>query len=287
MLSAYTTASAHRPRRFRSWQAWVLLAVLACTTVTTSAQPASAATGADTLIQVLFGDLPQSAGIDTNGDGALTIADIVPPSRVLFAGAVAELVPHAVGDELVYRVIDPMGRVTTETLTTISVDPDGTFVVDDQVVDSSQRLVVHALQSYTDTGNMLFSGSSTDLLRNVRTACSLPLLRLTTPILAGQISSTTILCEVRTVNPDVLLGTLRRTDTFIPIAIIDSLTVPAGTYTGVLHISGTTDLSGEHEGDEIYIAPGIGAILQLATFRRQTTRHELIGGTIGGLPVAR
>lgn len=265
-----------------------LCAVLVCTSVVMSAPPVWAASpSADTIIQVLFGDLPATDGVDANGDGALTVADVVPLVRVLFAGTVAELVPHAVGDQLVYRVTDPMGAVTTETLTVISLDAQGVFVVDDLVVDSGQRVLLHVTQAYTDTGTMLFSGNSTDLLRNLRTACSRPLLRLMIPVLAGQTLSTTVLCDVRTVNPDVLLGTLNRTDTFTPMDIVDTVTVPAGTYTDVLYIAGTTELSGEREADEIYIVPGVGAIVQLSTIRRQTTRHELIGGTIGGLPVAR
>jgi hypothetical protein len=111
-------------------------------------------------------------------------------------------------------------------------------------------------------------------------------LRLTTPIVVGQTSSMTVVCEVRTINPDVLIGYLNRTDTFTPTEIVDSFTVPAGTFTGVLHLVGNTTLSGAREVDEIYIAPGVGAIVQLATFRTQTTKHELISGTIGGLPVA-
>jgi hypothetical protein len=69
--------------------------------------------------------------------------------------------------------------------------------------------------------------------------------------------------------------------------IVDSLTVPAGTYSQVVHVHGTTDLSGDLETDEIYIAPGVGAILQLSTAGGQITKHELTGGTIGGQPVSR
>lgn len=277
------SAHARFDRRIRA-----LLAVLACTFVPLSVRSAWAATSsANTLIQVLFGDLPRTAGIDANGDNALTVADVIPPRGVLFGGSVAELVPHAVGDQLVYRITDPSGMVSTETITVISLDAQGVFVVDDQVVNADQRVVVHFTQAYTDTGTMLFSGSSTDLLRNLRTSCIPALLRLTTPVIAGQVSSTTVLCDVKTIDPDVLLGALKRTDTFTPLDVVDSLTVPAGTYTQVLHIAGRTDFSGEHEADDIYIAPGVGAILQLATLQRQTTRHELISGTIGGLPVAR
>jgi len=263
----------------------VLLALLTCACAPI---PARAATPrADTLIQVLFGDLPNADGVDVNGDGALTVADVLPVERVLFTGTVADLVPHAVGDQLMYRVTDPAGRVSTETITVISLDAEGVFVVDDRLVDGDQRALVHFTQSYTDTGSMLLSGSTTDLLRNIRTVCNPPLLRLTTPVVAGQTSSVTVDCEIRTITPDVLIGSLKRTDAFTPVDIVDTLTVPAGTFSRVLHITGRTDFSGEHEADEIYIAPGVGAIVQLSTLRRQTTRHELIGGTIGGVPVER
>lgn len=265
-----------------------LCALLVCTSVVMSAARVWAAIpNADTIIKVVFGDLPATDGVDNNDDGAVTVADVVPLARVLFAGTVAELVPHTVGDQLVYRITDPMGMVTTETLTVISLDAQGVFVVDDLVVDSGQHVLVHATQAYTDTGTMLSSGNSTDLVRNLRTACTPPLLRLMIPVIAGQTLSTTVLCDVRTVSPDIFLGTLNRTDTFTPTDIVDAVTVPAGTYTDVLHIAGTTEFSGEREADEIFIAPGVGAIVQLATIRRQTTRHELMGGTVGGLPVGR
>jgi hypothetical protein len=61
--------------------------------------------------------------------------------------------------------------------------------------------------------------------------------------------------------------------------------VPAGTFNSVVHISGATNQGGQLETDEIYIAPGVGIILQLQTFNGQTYTHELSSGTIGGHPV--
>lgn len=277
-------AATHTRPRLVAWQACALFVVLAWTFVLTPAH--AAVPSADIQIAVLFGDLPETDGVDVNDDGALTVADVLPTAQVLFAGTVAQLLPHGLGDQLIYRVTDPKGAFSTETFTVISSDGQGGFVIDDQQVDSSQHVLLHVRQAYSDTGSMLFSGGSSDLLRNVRTVCP-PLLRVTIPVIAGQTSSTTVQCDIRTISPDVRVGILNRTDTFTPQEIVDSLTVPAGTYTGVLHIIGTTDLSAEHEADEIYIAPDVGAILQIATIRRQTTRRELIGGTIGGLPVAR
>ena len=83
----------------------------------------------------------------------------------------------------------------------------------------------------------------------------------------------------------MFVGTVNRTDTFTPIEIVESLTVAARTYTHLVHISGSTNVNGDIEDDEIYIAPVTGALLQLSTVGTGTTRHELIGGTIDGHPV--
>jgi hypothetical protein len=52
-----------------------------------------------------------------------------------------------------------------------------------------------------------------------------------------------------------------------------------------VHVSGATIQDADRENDEIYLAPGVGPILQLSTAGGFTTTHELIGGTIGGHPV--
>ena len=208
------------------------------------------------------------------------------PVGLLFAGTIAELVPHAVDDQLVYRVTDPMAKVTTETTNVISEDAQGGFVVDDQVV-SGQQLQSRQRQSYTDTGDQLLFGGFMDLFftPHTTTTCTPPLLRLTTPLVAGQTFSTTVRCEVRFSDSGVFIGFVNRTDTFTPKEVVDSLTVVAGTFTSVVHISGATDQSGQQETDEIYVAPGVGPILQLQFFSGQLYRHELTSGTIGGHPV--
>lgn len=240
----------------------------------------------EALIQVLFGDQPGMAGLDANHDGALTVADILLLGP-LFDGTVSQFVPHAMGDRLVYRVTDPLGNVTTDTTLVTSGGTVGPFVVDDREVNAQQQAVRHELQTYNDTGLQLFFTSGTDFVRNLKTACSPPLLRLSMPVIAGQTFSTTTRCEVRLVSSNLFVGFIDRTDTFTPIELVDSLTVPAGTFTQVVHIHGRTNLSGDFETDEIYFAPGVGAILQLQTSGAETTRHELIDGTIGGLPVTR
>ena len=281
----------HRPAALRS-----VIASLACALVTllvcpcgpTAPRPALGATPPlETLIEALFGDTPNTDGLDLNSDGALTVADIVADILVpgpLFPGTVAEFVPHAMGDQLVYRVTDPTGKVTTETTIVISATAEGAFVLDDQQVNGPQ-VVKHEMQSYVDMGSQLFFSGGTDVLRGLNTTCSPSLLRLTTPVVAQQTISTTTVCTVRTVSHDLFVGTINRVDTYTPIELVDSLTLRAGTFAHVVHFSGSTNLSGDLETDEIYIAPGVGAILQLSTAGGQTTRHELISGTIGGHPV--
>jgi hypothetical protein len=243
---------------------------------------------ADTLIQVLFGDLPASEGSDANGDGAITVADVVLAVPVLFAGVVSDLVPHAVNDQLVYRVTDPQGGLTTETTTAVSSDPGGAFVIDDEEFDSQQQVLKHEVQSYTDTGTQLLYNGYTDEtypdLVNVIT-CSPPLLRMVMPLIAGQSFSTTIHCSVTTNGTPT--GYVDETDVFTPIEIVDSIEVPAGTFTHVVHIHGSREVTGAGlETHEIYFASGVGPILDVKTIGGQTTRSELESGTIGGVPVA-
>lgn len=232
---------------------------------------------------MLYGDLPVSTAADTNYDRSVTVADLAVPGLV-FNGIITQLVPLGLNDQLVYRVTDPTGAVTTETTTVISGDTAGGVVVDDSQI-SGQQTVSHLMQAYTLKDTRLFFAGVTDVLHDLRTTCSPSLLRLTTPLVAGQTFSTMTQCKVRTISRNVFVGTVDRTDTFTAIEIVESLTVAARTYTHVVYISGSTKLNGDVETDEIYIAPRIGALLQVSTVGTGTTRHELIGGTIDGHPV--
>lgn len=342
------------PRRRLSSCAGALLALL-------SVCPVWAAPTQDTLIPVLFGDAADPGGLDANGDGSVTVADIVllpaevgatptatrpvptatatvllptstatplpptatssptqtatptatptetvtptpsetptpsstptqtltpTPEGLLFAGTISEFVPHGVGDQLVYRVTDPTGRVTTETTTVTSMDDAGGFVLDD-LQKNGQQTIKHEMQSYTDTGSQLFFTGYTDTFHNpnTRTVCDPPLLRLTMPLIAGQTFSASVRCQLYLLSSGANIGFVDRSDSFTPKDIVESVTVPAGTYTNVVHISGTTNQGGEPETDEFYFEPGTGVVLQLQTFGGKTTRHELTGGTIGGVPV--
>lgn len=266
--------------------AGLMLALLLCAFAPAAARPALASPAQETMIHVLFTDLPATDGVDTNHDGLLTVADIV---GLLFIGPVADLVPHALGDQLVYRITDSQGVVTTETTTAISSDAGGAFTIDDQEVDSHLTVLNHEQQSYTDTGSqLLFNGTTTfDVVQGpvTHTECDPPLLRLTMPLVTGQTFSTSIQCKVYLISGNLFIGFVDRTDSFTPKDVLDSLTVNSVLYTNVVHVSGTTNQSGDFENDEIYLAPGVGPILQLSTAGGFTTRHELIGGTIGGHPV--
>jgi hypothetical protein len=208
------------------------------------------------------------------------------PVGLLFNGPVADLIPHGLGDRLVYRVTDPLARVTTETTLITSANEDGTFTIEDREV-RGEEVLKHESQSYTDTGGELLFRGFEDLANRprIRTTCDPPLLRLKTPLIAAENFSTTVRCNVYFLESGVFIGFVDRTDTFTPIEIVESVTVPAGTYTQVLRIDGTTDQSGELENVEIYLAPGVGPILQKSTFGTQTTRRELVSGTVGGVPV--
>jgi hypothetical protein len=306
------------PRRSQSWPARVLLALLALPYLLEPPRPTLAATPSrEALIPVLFGE-PDPGGLDANGDGVLTVADIIllgpdsiptptstptstpsptvtatatvspTPTGLIFTGGIMDLLPHGQGDQLVYRVIDPTGKlVGTETSQVLSSDTSGAFVVDDQEIDTHQKVVKHEVQSYTDTGTQLLFYSYSDMLNNVRTVCDPPLLRLTTPLIAGQTFSTSVRCSVYLVSSGIWIGYTDRTDTFTPVERLDSYTVAAGTFSNVVHISGATNQGGTPESDEIYLAPGVGPILQLQTFTDQTTTYELTDGTVGGVPVGR
>jgi hypothetical protein len=205
---------------------------------------------------------------------------------VLFVGTVADLVPHALGDRLVYQVTDPLGKVTTETTTVTSSDPGGAFIVDDERLDG-QQTILHQTFFYTDLISQLVIAGGTDVtnpLIAASTTCDPDLLQLKVPVIAGQMYSTTSTCTVRLISSGVEVGTINRTDTFTPKEVLDSYPVAAGTFEHVVHISGTTN-SGQLELDEIYLAPGVGTILRLQVFSGQVYRHELVSGTIGGQPV--
>jgi len=203
---------------------------------------------------------------------------------VLFAGTVSDLVPHAVDDVLVYRVTDSKGKVTTETATTISSEPGGIFMIDDQVLDGEQ-VTHHEQQVYLDTGAEFSLSGSTDFGTEITVECDPALLHLAMPLIAGQALSTVSQC-LGVAGPSIGL-TYRRTDQFTPIELLDSLPVPAGTFAPVIHVRGSMIFLRLEEHDEVYLTPGVGVIFQTAMTSKGELlfMRELLHGTIGGQPI--
>ena len=231
---------------------------------------------------VVFGDALTTSAADTNGDGETTAADVAIPG-LLFNGRVTGFFALNLNDALTYRVTDPMGGVTMETVKVYSANSAGGFELNDIQVDSSQMLK-NERQEYSNANGRLTYDGDTDFLQQVRSTCTPKLLRLVLPIIAGQMFSTTSTCQVRTLQ-NLFVGVIQRTDSFMPIEILESLTVPAGTFRHIVHISGSTDAGGFAQTEEAYFAPGIGAVLRLTTAGGDTIRSELVGGTINGHPI--
>jgi hypothetical protein len=200
---------------------------------------------------------------------------------LLFAGSVRDLVPHGVGDTFVYQDTSPTGKVTTETVKITSAQPDGTFVVDDQQPTKRQT------QTYLDNGTELFlTEEIIDLMNGqpaVRTNCVPALPRLLTPVMAGQEVSTSSKCDNHIVTTGQYAGTFQLLETLAPIEVVDSLSVPAGTYTNVVHIGGTRSLG--NEVDDFYLAPGVGVIRRVTQTTAGTATSELTSATVGGQPI--
>jgi hypothetical protein len=200
---------------------------------------------------------------------------------LLFAGSVRDLVPHGVGDTFVYQNTSPTGKVTTETVKITSAQPDGTFVVDDQLPTKRQT------QTYLDNGTELFlTEEIIDLMNGqpaVRTTCVPALPRLLTPVMAGQEVSTSSKCDNHIVATGQYAGTFQLLETLTPIEAVDSVSVPAGTYRNVVHIGGTRSLG--NEIDDFYLAPGVGVIRRVTQTTAGTTTSELTSATVGSQSV--
>ncbi len=255
-----------------------------------------------TIIEEIFGDqLP--ADSDVNGDGAITAADIVaqellpapsstptitgtptqtptatpmPTTGVLFDGTIAQLSPHDVGDTFVYLVTGPAaGQTATQTITVTSSDANGNLLFDLRRTDNK-----HETDSYRDTGTQLLFNRSTDLIQQVYTTCSPPILRLQLPLLRRQMFSSASNCITFTVADNVFLGVVAVSETYTGKDLLDAMTVMAGTFSNVIRLAHSTTLG--KETDDIYIAPGVGIIRSVNMSGGQTQTLELTSATISG-----
>jgi hypothetical protein len=195
------------------------------------------------------------------------------PEGLIFDGDVHDVIPHNPGDTLTYRVTSIGQGVTMETATVISSDASG-FVVD--VV----RGTVHERQSYVDTGGTLLYVSVLDVVHNVRTTCNPRIVRLLAPMHVGDMASTSSTCETRLVSSGQFLGSISFVETFMPVEIVPSFTVPAGTYSNLIRVKQTRTAG--MEVNDALLVPGIGIVWRSIETLASSRLYELLDGTVNG-----
>ena len=291
---------------------WALLLIPWCLWAVLPAAAAAQDSDAtqERLIEVLYDDALPTDGLDANTDNALTVADIVllgarptptptetlpptptatptaTPTGTLYTGTISELIPHGVGDILYYKVTDGFNQVANGYAETASSDPSGFFRVIDGFIDSQSNRSPSEATTYLDTGTELYLTGSEIFSIGTNLTCTPNLLHLKIPVIAGQTFTTRANCAGGFGGGGVVV---KRTDSFTPIEIRKSYTVPAGTYTNVLHVRGTITQAGfPLEQDDLYIAPGVGVIFQTAFAQNHlVVKRELTDGVIGGQSVKR
>jgi len=213
-----------------------------------------------------------------------TVTPTLTPEGLLYAGSLSDLVPHGVGDTFIYRVTQgAMQRLQTATITSATAS---TFVVDMVTSDD------HREETYSDSGSELRSLGVFvyDAVRG-RTTCTPGLLRLVTPLFAGQQYATTSNCVI-TGTEGEFGGDFGVVETYTVIESLSSLTVAAGTFSPVIHIRGERVMI-LGEGVEVptshlvWIAPGVGVIRHTTRAGAITETEELTDGTVGGLSIRR
>jgi hypothetical protein len=209
--------------------------------------------------------------------GTPTQVPTATPSGLIFAGTVSDLVPHAPGDTLVYRVTTA-STTQTETLAVVSSE-GSSFTVD------LTRGTVHERPSYIDDGSTLRYVSVLDLVRNVRTTCDPAAVRLAAPMRVGDMFMTTSRCEIRLVPSGVFVGEFTLIETYEPLGVVPGVTVPAGTYAPAIRIRQTSTLG--EEVNEVHLAPGVGIVRRSTESNTGMRLYELVDGTIGGQSVKR
>ena len=203
------------------------------------------------------------------------------PSGLLFGGTVEELVPHGLGDNLIYRVTwSGQNGMTTETRAVVD-QLGAVFVVATR--EGSKR----EEEELVDRGDELVLRATDDLDDNVETRCSPSLVQLETPLFAGDEFSTASQCTLRTIPGGVFLGSVPQSNTVVAEDLVASLSVPAGTYENVVRLTSTFKFQGGVEVNETWLAPGIGIVRQLQVTDIVTITRELTDGAVGGESVKR
>jgi hypothetical protein len=160
----------------------------------------------------------------------------------------------------------------------MSLGDAGNYLVDILRTDNK-----HTVEKQQDTGVQLFFKGSTDLINQVFSDCSPLLLRLQTPLVTGQMVQSTTTCTTRRISDNAFLGSSLQIDTLTPVELVDSVMVPVGTFTNVIHVTHTTTAG--NQTDDVYIAPGVGIIRIVSMFVGKTQTFDLTGGTIDGQPI--
>lgn len=203
------------------------------------------------------------------------------PEGVLFAGDVDELFPHGLADTWTFRVNDTAKPDVTSETVTIAAVAGADFDVE------IERGAVHEAQEHSAVGSQVVFRSTTDLARQprTRTRCLPALVRLALPLVAGETTSTTSMCEIRLTSNGAFLGSFELTETMTPLEILPSVTVPAGTYGPVIRLRGTRSLG--QESNDILLAPGVGIVRRVVTSNQGVRTSELLDGTVAGESVRR
>lgn len=200
---------------------------------------------------------------------------------MLFDGTIAELVPHGLNDVLIYQLTRP-GNVVIETNTVISMEVGGAFTIEHVAPGAHEKDLL------ADRGMDLLLRRKDDLIDEVRNECDPPLLQIRTPLFQGQLSGSNSICVFRTIVGNMQIGAAYpQTNSVTPIGLLESLTVPAGTYENVIHLRGIAKYLGNTETTNFFVAPGIGIIRSVTETAGDVRTRELFDGTIGGQSVRR
>jgi len=273
-----------------------LVAVVRSLAATVTPTPLSTAT--TTAVATATPSVSPSATPSATPTATATSSATPTPPGLLFAGTIRELLPHAVGDQLVYRVTTSSNPNQPETVSLLvsSSTTDGRFVVTATVGQTVET------RRYLDSGSELLLEETEAAFGTgvVRTRCTPALTHGFVPIALGNSQSRTSTCEVRLMPGNVLGGGYDQSIILTTIAQLDSLVVSAGTFRSVLqmHAKITRSRGGAFQGvaeqeDDVYIAPGVGVIRRVSvvpatpTSPQGTQTFELIDGTIGGVSVRR
>jgi hypothetical protein len=104
---------------------------------------------------------------------------------------------------------------------------------------------------------------------------------------AGDLHTSVGRCVVRLLPEGTFLGDFNLIETFEPLEVLPSITVPAGTYAPAIRVRQTSTKSNEVESNDVVLVPGIGIVRRFSESTTGTRLHELTDGTVNGQSVKR